>query len=281
MHYELNCRGKLLPLEDKPVIMGILNITPDSFSDGGQFVDPDAALAHSLSLIEAGADIIDVGGESTRPGAQQVLPQVQIKRNVPVIKKIAQQNDTPISIDTTSAQVAHAALEAGASIINDISALRFDDRMAPLAAQYNVPVILMHMQGQPRSMQLNPTYENVVEEVKMFLAQRIDFALAAGISRSQIVIDPGIGFGKTVEHNLQLMRNLSDFHALRVPLLIGTSRKSFIGKVLNIENPAHRLFGTAATIAWAVNQGAHILRVHEVKEMVQTAHMAAAISRKS
>ena len=278
-NFRIDCRGKILRISEKPMIMGILNVTPDSFSDGAAFLDPAAAVAHAHLMADDGADIIDVGGESTRPGSLPVPPDEQIRRICPVIWTLARRLDIPISVDTTSAAVASAALEAGADLINDVSALRFDPEMAHLAARSGAPVILMHMLGDPRSMQSNPTYTDVVREVKQFLSERINFALTAGINRSQIIIDPGIGFGKTIEHNLLLLKHLADFCDLDVPILIGPSRKSFIGKILNLEDPAQRIFGTAAALAAAVLAGAHIFRVHDVKEMSQVACLAAAIRK--
>jgi dihydropteroate synthase len=257
--------------------MGILNVTPDSFSDGGLFLDPNKAVDHALSLIAEGAAIIDIGGESTRPGSNPVDPDEQIRRVIPVIKGICKQSDIPISIDTTHAQVARAALDAGAVIINDISALRFDSDIIDLVAGAQVPVILMHMLDTPRDMQVNPTYHDVVREVKQFLAERIDCAVQAGIQRSQIIIDPGIGFGKTINHNLLLIKHLKEFHELQVPLLVGPSRKSFIGKILGLIDPADRLFGTAATVAQCVLQGVQIIRVHDVMQMHQVVQMIKAI----
>ncbi len=275
--YQIDCCGKVLDLSAGPVIMGILNVTPDSFSDGGKFLNPDEAVAQGLKMIAEGAGIIDIGGESTRPGAEPVSDEGQIERVVPVIQDLRRQTETPISIDTTSSKVAQTALEAGAAIINDISALRFDGQMAKLAAREGVPVILMHIQGKPRTMQTNPTYKDVVQDVKAFLNERIEYAVAAGIKRSQIVIDPGFGFGKTLEHNLQLFRHISEFLKLNVPVLAGPSRKSFIGKILNITNPSDRIFGTAAAVAWCVAAGVHIVRVHNVREMAQVARIITAI----
>ena len=277
---ELNCCGRTVSFTAGPVIMGILNVTPDSFSDGGQFIDPAAALRHAIAMAADGAGMIDVGGESTRPGAAAVSPDEQIRRVVPVIEALAQEIDAPISIDTTNSEVAKAALAAGATIINDISALRFDDGMAPLAADTGAPVVLMHMLGEPGTMQAHPVYGDVVKEVRDFLAERIAFAQQAGIAAERIIIDPGIGFGKTVEHNLELMRNLEQFHQLGKAVLVGPSRKSFIGKVLGLESTADRLFGTAATVARCVEAGAHIIRVHDVKEMGQVARMAAAMKNR-
>jgi len=278
MHkYQLNCRGKILQLTAAPCVMGVLNVTPDSFSDGGDFLDPTAAVEHGLRMAAEGAAIIDVGGESTRPGAGAVSPDEQISRTAPVIGELSRRSEVVISIDTTSSKVARAALDAGARIINDISALRFDVEMAPLVADSGAAVILMHMQGTPRTMQAKPTYLDVVKEVKQFLAERISVAVAAGIERSKIVVDPGLGFGKTVEHNLLLMKHLEDLWELRAPLLVGPSRKSFIGKVLGLDNPADRLFGTAAAVARCVAARAQIIRVHDVKQMAQVARLSAAI----
>jgi len=260
--------------------MGILNVTPDSFSDGGEFLDSQAAIDQGLKMIADGAGIIDIGGESTRPGAEPVSPAEQIRRVVPVIEKLNRQAEIPISIDTTSSDVAQAALEAGASIINDISALRFDEQMVQLAARADVPVVLMHMLGKPRTMQEHPTYSDVVEEVKSFLASRIEFAISAGIKQSQIVVDPGIGFGKTVEHNLTLLRNIRQFQELQVPVLVGPSRKSFIGKILEIKDPKERFYGTAAAVSWCAAEGVQIIRVHDVKEMSQTVKLISRICKR-
>ena len=275
--YQLQCRAGILQIADVPIIMGVLNVTPDSFSDGGEYINADLAVARGLEMVGQGADIIDIGGESTRPGAQAVGADEQIRRVCGVIRQLAAQTDVPISIDTTSSKVAAAALEAGGAIVNDISALRGDEGMAALVAQRCVPVILMHMQGVPGDMQKNPCYVDVVGEVKGFLAERIEFALSTGIKRSSIIVDPGIGFGKTLEHNLLLMGHLSEFGEFDVPVLVGASRKSFIGKILDIEDPAGRVFGTAATVALAVGAGVQMLRVHDVAEMGQVAKVAAAI----
>ena len=274
---ELNCRGKVVSFADGPVIMGILNVTPDSFSDGGEFIDAQVAVAHGLAMVAEGAGMIDVGGESTRPGSAAVTAQEQISRVVPVIEWLAAKIDVPISIDTTSSKVADAALEAGASVINDVSALRFDSEMAAVATEYQAPVVLMHMLGEPGTMQVDPTYVDVIKEVKEFLAKRIDYARAAGIAADQIVIDPGIGFGKTLEHNLTLMKGLAELHSLGAAVLVGPSRKAFIGKVLGLDKPADRVFGTAAAVARCVEAGVQIIRVHDVKEMAEVARMAAAM----
>ena len=275
--FQLDCRGTPLPLAREPIIMGILNTTPDSFSDGGLYLDAKQAVKHALQMVADGAGIIDVGGESTRPGSQPIDAPEQIRRVVPVIESLRKHTDTPISIDTTDSTVAAAAIDAGAAIINDISALRHDQDMAPLAAQAQTPVILMHMQGTPTNMQADPKYANVVEQIRQFLAERIEFAVSIGIKRSQIVTDPGIGFGKTLEHNILLVKRLSEFTELDVPILIGPSRKSFIGKVLHLDSPTDRLSGTAACVAWSTIAGAHIIRVHDVKQMVQVVRMTTAI----
>jgi len=278
--YHLNCRGRVIDLSTGPVLMGILNVTPDSFSDGGEFLDSQAAIDQGLKMIADGAGIIDIGGESTRPGAKPVSPAEQIRRVVPVIEELNRQTNIPISIDTTSSEVAQAALEAGASIINDISALRFDEQMVQIAAQAEVPVVLMHMLGSPRTMQEHPTYSDVVEEVKSFLATRIEFAISAGIKRTQIVVDPGIGFGKTAEHNLTLLRNIRQLQELQVPVLVGPSRKSFIGKILEIKDPRERIYGTAAAVSWCAAEGAQIIRVHDVKEMSQVVKLISKICKR-
>jgi dihydropteroate synthase len=244
--------------------MGILNVTPDSFSDGGDYSDHIAAVDRALEMAAQGADIIDIGGESTRPGADPVSVKDEIRRTVPVIEKIREQSDIPISIDTMKSEVAVRALEAGANIINDVSAFESDDAMAGVAAQYDAGVVLMHMKGTPKTMQDNPAYENVVVEVRNYLQERINFLAEQGVDRDRIVIDPGIGFGKTLEHNMELLRGISDLAECGSPILIGASRKSFIGHLLERENPAARAAGGLGVAAWAVMQGAHLLRVHDV-----------------
>jgi len=276
--YYLNFRGKLVPLQPVPVLMGILNVTPDSFSDGGQFLDSSRAVDRGLQIADEGAGIIDVGGESTRPGAQAVEADEQIRRVVPVIRELARQTDVPISIDTRLARVAELALNAGASMINDISALHFDPAMAPLAAKEEVPVVLMHMKGDPDNMQQAPHYDNVLADVMSFLARRIQYALGAGIPRDRLVADPGIGFGKNLEHNLLLIRFIKNFHRLGVPVLVGPSRKRFIGTILQLEEPQQRIFGTAAAVAWCAMAGVQIIRVHDVKEMAQVVRVLGAVA---
>lgn len=259
------------------LLMGILNVTPDSFSDGGQFLDPKTAVERGLQMVAQGAAMIDVGGESTRPGSKPVPPAEQIRRIVPVIGALAERIDIPISIDTTDVEVAWAALRAGASLLNDITALG-DDRMAELAAHQQVPVILMHMQGSPATMQAAPHYDDVVQEVCDFLVARAEKAVRLGIPRERIFLDPGIGFGKTLEHNLALLRSLDRLVATGHRVLVGPSRKGFIGKLTGRDKPAERVFGTAAAVAWCVWAGASIVRVHDVAEMVDVAKVTRAIT---
>jgi len=258
------------------LVMGILNVTPDSFSDGGQFLDPNAAVEHGVRMAAQGAAVIDVGGESTRPGSKPVPPAEQIRRTVPVIGALAERIDVPISIDTTDFEVAHAALRAGASIINDISALS-DVRMTEVAVQQQVPVILMHMQGTPATMQAEPYYDDVVTEVRDFLVERAEKAVRIGIPRERVFIDPGIGFGKTLEHNLLLLRNLDKLVATGYRVLVGPSRKGSIGKITGRDKPADRVFGTAAAVAHCVTAGVSIVRVHDVPEMVDVIKVMRAI----
>lgn len=256
--------------------MGIINVTPDSFSGDG-IVDSDDAVAKAWKFVEDGADIIDIGGESTRPGSQPVSVDEEMRRVLPVIEKLRTQNfPLPISIDTYKPEVAKRALEAGACIVNDIFGLR-QPGMLELVAEFKPAVVIMHMQGTPQTMQLNPTYTDCVREIAEFLREQAEKAMAAGLPRERIIVDPGIGFGKTVEHNLEILRRLREIKALGFPVLIGTSRKSFIGKVLGIEVPAERVWGTAATIAIAIANGADIVRVHDVREMAQVARMTDAI----
>lgn len=245
--------------------MGIINVTPDSFADGGQFFTYDAAVRQARALAAAGADILDVGGESTRPYAEPVSLEEELRRVLPVVKAIKADIPLPISIDTYKSQVARAALAAGASIVNDISALRFDPDMVHLAREAQVPVILMHMQGTPRDMQVSPRYDDLLGEIKAFFAERLDFALSHGLSRELLILDPGIGFGKTFDHNLEILNNLHTFHDLGCPLLVGPSRKAFIGHLLGgVPAGEARDIGTLAALAMAVIGGARILRVHNV-----------------
>lgn len=258
------------------VVMGVLNVTPDSFSDGGQFLDTDKAIEHGLKMAAKGATIIDIGAESTRPGAEPVTVDEQIKRVVPVIEALCKRTNVSISIDTNRNEVAKAALEAGAAIINDITALS-DERMGELAAEEQVPVILMHMQGTPATMQIEPKYKDVVSEVRQFLLKKAKRAEQFGIPKERIFIDPGIGFGKTLEHNLLLLRNIDKFVTTGYRVLVGTSRKSFIGKITDKNEPADRIFGTAATVALCVAAGVSIVRVHDIAEMVDVVKVVNAI----
>jgi dihydropteroate synthase len=251
--------------------MGILNVTPDSFSDGGIFFSCADAVAQGKKLVKNGADILDIGGESTRPFSAEVSAEEEVKRVIPVIEKLAEQIAIPISIDTTKASVARRAIEAGASMINDVAALRLDPEMVDVAAEYGVPVVLMHMLDTPKTMQISPTYDDLIGEIKAFLEKAIDGIEKKGILRSRIIIDPGIGFGKTVEHNLLLIKHLKEFNSLGTPILIGPSRKAFIRQILKDEgvkdiNPDLQEveIGTQAAVAAAILNGAHIVRVHNV-----------------
>lgn len=261
--YNWKCGKHTLQLGEKTRVMGILNVTPDSFSDGGDFVDPDDAVKRALQMVEEGADIIDIGGESTRPGAAPVSVEEEIKRTVPVIKKLRAQSDVLISIDTMKSETALRALEAGANIINDVSGFEADPKMLDVAAESGAGVILMHMKGTPQTMQDNPTYEDAVGEVLHYLEERIAFAVRGGVRRECIVVDPGIGFGKTLEHNLQLLRGIPDL-GKSAPVLIGASRKSMIDKLLDREDPNQRWAGSLGIAGWSAALGAHILRVHDV-----------------
>ncbi|OQW35069.1 MAG: dihydropteroate synthase [Nitrospira sp. SG-bin1] len=257
--------------------MGVVNITTDSFYDGGRYAQPDLALAHALELIEQGADIVDIGGESTRPGASPVSEQDELAQVIPVVEGLAKQVTIPISVDTTKSCVAQRALDAGASIINDVSALRHDPQMASVIARCGAAVVLMHMQGTPQTMQLAPHYSDVVGEVSKFLEERMEIAVHAGIARTNILLDPGFGFGKLVHHNLELLRGLPSLTALNRPLLVGLSRKGFIGRIVE-KSVVHREWGTAAAVALAVDRGAHIVRVHDVAMMIDVVKMAAALN---
>ncbi|KXB98210.1 MAG: hypothetical protein AA908_02080 [Chlorobi bacterium NICIL-2] len=251
-----------------PTIVGIINVTPDSFSDGGRYYQPDAAIAHARMLVEQGAEVLDVGGESSRPGAEPVSAEEELRRVLPVIEGIRRELPTiPISIDTTKADVALAALDAGATMINDISAGRFDPAMLPLAAERRVPIVLMHMQGTPQTMQRNPTYTDVTGEVFEFLQERIAAARACGVET--IIADVGIGFGKTLEHNIALLRNLPRFRELGVPLYLGLSRKRFLGVLTGVENPLERDVSTALAHALLLDVPIDYIRVHAVSYIVQ------------
>ena len=263
---QLDCAGRILKL-DVPRVMGIVNVTPDSLSDGGAHFDADAAIAHGLKLAEEGADLLDIGGESTRPGAQEISVEEELRRVIPVIERLARDTALPISIDTGKPEVMRAAVEAGAGMINDVYALRREGAL-DAAAQLRVPVVLMHMQGEPRTMQVQPEYDDVVGEVHRFLAERIFAAEMAGVARRNIVVDPGFGFGKTTAHNLQLLAQLRRFTELGVPVLAGMSRKKSIGELTGHEDPRERVFGSVAAHLIAAQNGAMLLRVHDVAATV-------------
>lgn len=259
--------------------MGILNVTTDSFSDGGLFFDTSAAINRALRMAEDGADIIDIGGESTRPGADPVPAEEELRRTIPVIEAIANEVDIPLSIDTCKADVAKKALDAGASMVNDISGLRHDRAMPGVVSEYGVPVVIMHIKGKPKDMQKNPRYEALIPEMLDYLRDSIRLASNAGIPEGKIIVDPGIGFGKTFEQNLSIIHNLREFTLFEKPVLVGPSRKAFIGKILGDAPPGERLEGTAAAVAISIINGASIIRVHDVKEMVKVARVADAIKR--
>ncbi len=266
----------VLPIEERTCIMGVLNVTPDSFSDGGMYLDPDRAAQHAKNLAAEGADIIDIGGESSRPGAKSITPQEEIDRIMPVIRAVKALVSVPISVDTYKSEVARLALLEGASIVNDISGLKSDPKMASVIAELDAGVVLMHMKGTPKDMQSGPEYGNVIEEIYEYLSKSIDLAITAGIDKDKIIIDPGIGFGKTLEHNLLILKELEKFKKLKKPILIGTSRKSFIGKITGAET-GDRLMGTAASCALAIINGANIIRVHNVSALRDVARVVDAI----
>ena len=260
-----------------PLVMGVLNVTPDSFSDGGRFAAPEDAVAAALEMEAAGADILDIGGESTRPGALPVAAEEQIARVLPAIAAIRRKSSIAISIDTTQWPVAAAALDAGADCVNDVSAGRDHPDMLAGVARRGVPIILMHMRGTPGTMQENPTYRDVIGEIRAFLTERMNAALAAGIERHRILLDPGIGFGKTTEHDLTILRDLRQFVSIGRPLVVGVSRKKFIGRILDQPDVKQRLLGTAAAVAWSVANGAAVVRVHDVGPINEVVRMVCAI----
>ncbi len=272
----LQLKTKSMHLSARTHIMGVLNVTPDSFSDGGKFFKSDEAVAQGMRMAEEGADIIDVGGESTRPGSDPIPPEEELSRVIPVISSLVKRTDVPISIDTYKAEVAKRALDAGAEMINDISALRFDPQMRKIVSQYRVPVVLMHMKGTPKSMQRNPSYRDVVGEITQYLKESIMLAQDSGIEKEKIIVDPGIGFGKRLKDNLNILKNLREFSILGCPILIGCSRKSFIGRTLDLQTE-ERLEGSLAALVVAVMNGASIVRVHDVKESRRAAAIADAI----
>lgn len=272
----LVARGREITCGERPLVMGIVNVTEDSFYDGGRYPDSERAIAHAIKLLEQGADILDIGAESSRPGAHPVKEEDELGRVVPVIAELARRTTVPISVDTTKSRVAQAALDAGASIVNDVSALRDDTAMASVVARCGAGVVLMHMQGTPQTMQTAPTYGEVVAEVMQFFKERMREAMEAGIAQINIVLDPGIGFGKLLEHNLELLNRLAELAMLDRPLLVGVSRKAFIGQLVG-RSAEYREWGTAAAVALAVDRGARVLRVHDVGMMADVVKVAAAI----
>jgi dihydropteroate synthase len=277
MPKSLTLRSHKFAWGDRTYIMGVLNVTPDSFSDGGRFQTVNAAIDRAIQMVSAGVDIIDIGGESTKPGAASVDEQTELERTIPVIEAIRQNpdiRDIPISIDTTKAAVAEAAIQAGADLVNDVSGGKFDPQMLETVARLQVPYILMHMRGTPTTMQQMTDYVDIVGEILEYFGTQIDRAIAAGIDRAQIIIDPGIGFSKTYQQSIELIRQLDKFQRLDLPLLVGVSRKSFIGKILNQPDPNRRLWGTAAACCAAIDRGVDLLRVHDVAEMVDVCRVA-------
>jgi len=272
------CRDRALTFSERPLIMGILNVTPDSFSDGGRHFDPDLAVAHGLRLVKEGADVVDVGGESTRPGAAGVPADEELRRVIPVIAGLARATDAVISVDTCKAAVARAAIAAGAHIINDVSAFAGDPDMPAAARESGAGAVLMHMQGVPRTMQNEPRYTDVAAEVSAYLRERVADLVARGLDRNRLAVDPGIGFGKTAEHNLQLLARLDLLAECGVPVAVGLSRKSFIGKLTG-QTVENRLAGSLAALVFCVLRGAHILRVHDVRESLDAVRVAVALSQ--
>ncbi len=275
--FRLKLPSRTLVLGERTLVMGVLNVTPDSFSDGGKYLDSEEAVARALEIERAGADILDIGGESTRPGSQGTPAEEELRRIMPVLRKLRGHLKIPISVDTSKSEVAEAAAGAGAEILNDVTALRVDPRLAEVARRRKMPLILMHMRGEPRTMQKKPFARDVVRDVAAGLRRAVAEARRAGVAKSQIVVDPGIGFGKSAEQNYELLARLPELARLGFPLLVGTSRKGFIGKVLGGAPEGERLWGTAATVAASILGGAHIVRVHDVAEMVQVARVTDAV----
>ena len=280
----MTIRGQSFEWCKRTYIMGVLNVTPDSFSDGGQFNTLESATAQAQKMVENGVDIIDIGGQSTRPGASEITLEEELNRVIPLVEILRSSENicatVPISVDTTRAAVAKAAIDAGADIINDISAATFDPEMLPTAAKLGVPIILMHIRGTPQTMQQLTDYHDLIGEIYQFLESRVEAAIAAGINRFNIILDPGIGFAKTYNQNLKILRQLPKFQYLGCPILVGVSRKSFIGHILNQPDPQQRIWGTAAACTSAIARGADILRVHDVKEMRDVCQVADAIFRR-
>jgi len=276
--FKLRLRSRTLSLGDRTLVMGVLNVTLDSFSDGGLYFDAEAAVARALDLQRAGADILDIGGESTRPGSAGISAEEELRRVLPVLKGLRGQLRIPISIDTSKAEVAEAAAEEGAEIINDVTALRADPGIAEVARRNKLPLILMHMRGNPRTMQQKPFARDVMRDVTVALRKATAAALRAGVVKSQIILDPGFGFGKSYEQNFELLARLPELSRLGYPLLVGTSRKSFLGRALGGAPESERVWATAATVAASILGGAHIVRVHDVGEMAQVAHVTDVIA---
>ena len=274
----LNFRNVTYNLKERPLIMGILNLTPDSFYDGGKFKNKKEAIAEAVKMEEEGADIIDIGGESTRPGSEPVSWKEELKRVMPVLKEVRKKIKIPISIDTYKSEVAKEALEEGAEIVNDISGLSFDKRMAEIVSRYNAYCVIMHIKGRPKTMQKRVYYRDVIKEIYDYLKEKIAYAEKMGIKREKIIIDPGIGFGKKLEHNIEIIRRLGEFKTLNLPILVGHSRKSFIGEILSLP-PEERLIGSLAVAVISLLNGAHILRVHDVKATKQVVEIFCAIMK--
>ena len=276
-HYSFKTAHSTIEIKNKTLIMAVLNVTPDSFSDGGSYADVKCAVKNAMQMVEQGADIIDIGGESTRPGAEKVSQETELKRVIPVIKSIRELSIVPISIDTTKSEVARQAIAAGADIINDISAFKMDPEMKNVALETGAGAMLMHMRGTPQTMQENLHYDDLIGEIKDYFKETIEELLSLAISKNALMIDPGIGFSKNAEQNLEIINKLDQFLDFEVPILLGTSRKSFIGKVLGLEHPAERIWGTAASIAIGISKGAAVVRVHDIKEMKQVSMLTDAI----
>jgi len=276
--FRLRLPSRVLTLGERTLVMGVLNVTPDSFSDGGQYLDTETAVARALEIERSGADILDIGGESTRPGSAGVSAQEEMRRVIPVLEKLRGQLKIPISIDTSKSEVAEAAIYQGAEIINDVTGLRANPRLAEIAAKRKLPLILMHMRGEPRTMQKKPFARDALRDVTIGLRRSVAVARRVGIAKSQIILDPGLGFGKPAEQSFELLARIPELARLGFPLLIGASRKSFVGKALGGAPKEERAWGTAATVAAAILGGAHIVRVHDVAEMVQVARVADAIA---
>lgn len=276
---KLTWKNFSLDFSKKTYIMGILNVTPDSFADGGLYFDKSSAIERAYQIVEEGADIIDIGGESTRPGSEPISIKEELIRTIPLIEAISKKIKVPISIDTYKSEVAKVALDAGASMVNDISGLRFDPKMTDVVSEYKVPVVIMHIKGKPQDMQQNPVYDALIPEIIDYFRMGIIMATRAGVLEDKIIIDPGIGFGKTFDHNLEIINNLYEFTLLEKPILIGPSRKAFIGKILGDAPATERLEGTAAAVSISIINGANVVRVHDVKETVKVAKVADAVKR--